>query len=76
MDKIHDSRAWCIMNTINVQNTFGLTFQGSTCASHLQCLMPNAQNSYAYLAQKSGDKNCIDLVGITSTPFMVGEHAP
>lgn len=48
MNKIYDSR--CIMKTLNVQKKFGLTFWRSTCASHLQCPMP--QNSYEYLAHK------------------------
>lgn len=37
MDKMCNGHPWCTAKTINIHNNFGLSFQRSTCAGHLQC---------------------------------------
>ena len=72
MDMIYDGHAWCKFKTTNIQNDFSLTFRRSSCVGHLQC--PN--DSYEYFSRNGRDRNSIEWIGITPTPFMVGTDPP
>jgi hypothetical protein len=68
MDKQYDGHCCCKMKIKNIQNDFGLNFQQSTYACHLEC----QNDGCNYFGRNSSMWNYMEWDGITPSPFFVG----
>ena len=72
IDKMCDGHYWYTIKITNIQNNFGLSFQGSTYASHLQC----HNDCCNYIHHNRGVRNNTEWAGSTPLPLVVRNVAP
>ena len=70
IDKQYNGHIWTKTVTTNISNILNLSFQSSSCISHLRCENPRCK--YLHRAHRTYSNNDTGFKGIIKEPFFVG----